>query len=307
MHTPVTASAPGSLMLLGEHAVLHGHRAIVCAVDARVKVTIQSRTDRMLRIDSALGTRAMPIEAIDNSPPFHFLAAVVSCFASCLQSGISISVDSTMPHELGLGSSAAVTVATMAAIEAGLDEAPQNHALQDACLEVIRQVQGIGAGADLAASVFGGAVRYRMEPREICVLDALPPLTVFYSGSKMPTPDVVRLVEERRAANRGHFDRLYYEADDLVGRAAQSIRDEDWPTLGALMDSGQDFMRSIGVSNDILEAIVIGLRQDKGIYGAKISGAGLGDCVIGIGEMQENECPYTRVAVAPSQRGVEIE
>jgi mevalonate kinase len=307
MQTSVTASAPGSLMLLGEHAVLHGHRAIVAAIDKRVSVTVTPRADDKVQFDSALGTRNMPSDAIDDSPPFQFLATVVSRFVKRPNNGFSITVDSDMPPDFGLGSSAAVTVAATAALETLLDESSDKLSLQDSCLEVIRHVQGTGAGADAAASIFGGAVQYRMKPREITSLGHLPPLTVCYSGSKMPTPQVVRLVQKHRAADRERYDQLYFEADTLSAQAADAIRAEDWPTLGSVMDSGQAIMQSIGVSTNLLDTIVDALRQDNGIYGAKISGSGLGDCVVGIGEFEDNQCPYTRVAVTPSERGVDIE
>ncbi|MDD2236061.1 MAG: galactokinase family protein, partial [Kiritimatiellae bacterium] len=52
----VIMSAPGTLMLMGEHAVLRGAPALACAVDQRIQVDLQCRRDGRLRIESALGT-----------------------------------------------------------------------------------------------------------------------------------------------------------------------------------------------------------------------------------------------------------
>ena len=294
-------------MLLGEHAVLHGHRAIVAAVDMRVTVTVKPRTDGNVQFDSALGKRTMSCEAIDNSSPFQFLATAVTRFAKQSKSGFSVSVESDMPTDAGLGTSAAVIAASTAALQGLFGEVLDKHALQDACLGIIRRVQGSGSGADVAASIFGGAVLYRMQPREITSLNKLPPLTVCYSGSKVPTPEVIRIVEKHRAADPKRFERLYSAADLISGQAAEAIRVEDWKTLGEAIDSGQHIMKSIGVSTERLDAMVATLREDSGIYGSKISGSGLGDCVVGIGRAQKNECQFARIAVALSSRGIELE
>ena len=117
MKSSYTASAPGSLMLLGEHAVLHGQLALVCAVNRRIQVTLTPRKDRTIRISSALGRRSMTVDAIKPSKPLRFVMAALRRFAKTLPSGFDLRIDSDFSHQVGLGSSAAVTVATLAVLK----------------------------------------------------------------------------------------------------------------------------------------------------------------------------------------------
>jgi mevalonate kinase len=73
---------------------------------------------------------------------------------------------------------------------------------------------------------------------------------------------------------------------DCVESAVAAIKNEDWKQLGVLMNCQQELMKFLQVSTPLLEQMIQILRQQLGIWGAKISGAGLGDCVIAAGLME---------------------
>jgi ornithine carbamoyltransferase len=56
-------------MLLGEHAVLHGQRAMVCAIDRRITVTLTLRADRQIQIDATMMSHAKPDAIFMNCLP----------------------------------------------------------------------------------------------------------------------------------------------------------------------------------------------------------------------------------------------
>ncbi|HVY53891.1 MAG TPA: mevalonate kinase, partial [Gammaproteobacteria bacterium] len=188
------ASAPGSLMLMGEYAVLYGKQALVCAVDKRMTVTIIPRDDKSINFHSPrLGEWSTDIKNLKITKPFSFITGCLYKFRRYLQQGCDIYIEAEFCDQVGLGSSAAVTVATLAALKSWLG-APIDmlrHAR-----EVIRSVQGTGSGADAAASIYGGIVAYRANPLQAEKLDVTPALTVLYSGSKTPTVDAIKIVQD---------------------------------------------------------------------------------------------------------------
>lgn len=303
MKTTYTASAPGSLMLLGEHAVLRGHWALVCAVNRRIHVTLRPRKDRVIRIVSSLGRHETTVARVREEPPFRFVTAAVARRRGDLPSGFDLRIRSEFSHTVGLGSSAAVTVATNAVLADWLDGRVAPRRLLQESVRVIREVQGLGSGADVAASVCGGVVLYRAKPLAVRPVKASVPLTVIYSGSKRPTPEVVRLVERARRRRRKLFD----DAFALMGRSAVSaagaLDHGDLQTAGELLNLNQGLMAAIGVSNLKLSRIVYALRSDPGILGSKISGSGLGDCVIGLGHSRRRRWPWPQIRLRLSPRG----
>ncbi len=300
------ASAPGKLMLLGEHAVLHGRRCIVCAVNQRMNLFVRPRRDLKINIESELGAYQTDVHNPFIDDTFRFVLTVIDRHKELLDGGFDLKIESDFIPALGLGSSAAVTAAMTAAVFhlAGLEAAPIK--IFDHSLTTVRSVQGGGSGADLAASVFGGVLMYRFLPNEIVPLDNTHPISVVYSGRKTQTMQVVDLVEKKRAAFPGLFDSIYKAMDDSAALAAKAVNNNDWHTFGELLDINQGLMEAIGVSDKNLSRIVYTLRRDPGILGAKISGSGLGDCVVGLGTATD-EISYDVLPVQMSREGVKIE
>lgn len=301
------ATAPGSLMMMGEHAVLHGKRALVCAVDQYIRVTLEPRTDSRVRIVSALGEDQAEIGRIEPRAPFTFIWAVLQEAGIDLPGGCTLTVESDFSHQVGLGSSAAVTVAVCAVLDAWRGRALDPVALQQRATRLIRSVQGRGSGADAAASVMGGMVAYRVEPYRMDSLRATHPISVVYCGYKKPTAEVIRKIEQERQARPALFDGFFYEIDECVRTAIDAICRDDWREFGACMNQNHALMRAIGVSDATLEQIVEAMRRDPGILGAKISGSGLGDCVLGLGTLQDWTLPFTRMHCTMSQEGVRVD
>jgi len=297
-------------MLLGEHAVLHGRRALVCAIDRRITVSASQIKERILRVNSDLGIYDAPLDDLSDHSDFRFVLDVVKQYP--LEQGVELKIDSDFSSDIGFGSSAAVTVATHAALmsfsgranspseplhrndgslgefapPSGQEELgrattpsePSRMELFKRSLATIHRVQGRGSGADVAASVFGGVVAYRADPLEIHPMNESFPLTAVYSGSKMKTVDVIRHLEERRALNADYFEKIFDRMDVSVGEVVESF-----PTLGKNLILNQKLMEEMGLCNAAL-AEIIGVFQSLEVP-AKISGSGLGDCAIGLGSV----------------------
>ena len=114
------ASAPGKIILFGEHFVVHGTKAILAAIDKRVTVTSTFTENKTIKVNSQLGTLEVPMlssheEMKSEFRPFVYL---VNKMINSHQdvNGLEITIDSDIPIGVGLGSSSACCVAAAASI-----------------------------------------------------------------------------------------------------------------------------------------------------------------------------------------------
>lgn len=292
-------------MLLGEHAVLHGKRALVCAIDRRIAVRLFPSPENAAGIVSSLGNYQSPLAELADHPSFRFVLQAIKQHRDRIPSGFKLEIDSEFSADIGFGSSAAVTVATHAALMRWTtNQAPAHKELFSQSLETVHAVQGRGSGADLAASVFGGIVGYSIAP-EFQPLGIALPLTAVYCGYKTPTPEAIQKVEALRKADPVKYARIYSEMDASVGEALSSLRNSDVPAFGKTLDRNQRLMDELGVNTPELREIVAALQADPGISGAKISGSGLGDCAVGIGHAALNGLDYPAYHLETTPEGFE--
>ncbi len=301
------ASAPGSLMLLGEHAVLHGHAAVVAAVNRRIRAAVRVRTDQKVYISSALGKTEASLEDLTPQEPHSFVLATIAYYREQLASGLDVRIESDFEHSLGLGSSAAVTAAVTGCLSAITESQATAEALLEPVVSIIRRVQGSASGADAAAALLGGTLIYHPDTPSARRLAHDPPLAVVYSGYKKPTPQVIAMVAHKSEV----LPDMFAEAMALIGRSAeegaQALDRGDWSRLGAICDFAHGLMEAIGVVDRPLAEIVHFLRNSPHILGAKVSGAGLGDCVIGIGTVSIPPPTGRLLEIAVTREGLQID
>ncbi|WP_225307556.1 mevalonate kinase family protein [Nitrincola iocasae] len=301
-------SAPGSTMLMGEHAVLQGEVALVCAVDARIEVTLRPRSDRQVHIHSSLCQYQSDLDRLTPQPALSFVLAAVSAYRTQLPSGFDLIIESGFSSTIGLGSSAAVTAAMVVALEhfASIESTLLEQFRSG--LAIIHTVQeGRGSGADLAASLSGGIVCFSPSPLQIEALQCPDGLTLslFYCGYKMKTPEVLRYVESRWQQEPQLLQQLYRLMGETSLAAVRALKAADLITLGRLMQVYQGLMDALGVNDATLAKMLADLRQDSAVLGSKISGSGLGDCVLTLGKTTPQPLQgFSQISIAPAKLGV---
>ncbi len=287
------ASAPASMMLLGEHAVLQNYSAIVCAINRRITVNLTPRSDNKIHIESALGEFKSTLDNFSSDPRFKFICAVIESFRNKLIQGFNLNIHSDFSHQVGLGSSAAVTTSCVCAFDRWLNAGfPFDlHTVFLAARSIVQNVQGLGSGADVAASVWGGTLAYQMNPLSITKLKYNPPISAVYSGHKTPTPEVVRWLEAEALKFPERIQTLFEKINASCVKATAFINQGDWSALGSILNENQRYMQELGLSNAMLDELNQQLHSHPEILGSKISGSGMGDCVIAIGELQSRIFP----------------
>ncbi|HEY5718432.1 MAG TPA: mevalonate kinase [Motiliproteus sp.] len=303
----VRASAPATLMLMGEHAVLFGHRAIVCAVDHRICVRLKPHAAKLVQIESAVGDYESSLAVLHDDPRLRFVLDAIRRLRERIPCGFCLSIRSDFSHQMGLGSSAAVTVAVVAALNYWLDNRFDQEQIFASARESVLNVQGRGSAADIAAATFGGAVAYRAKPLQLEPLAATPPISLYYAGYKTPTPEVLERVASASSQAPELYNRLYQLMGEVSEQAIAAFKVEDWDQFGWLMNYYQGLMDSLGVNDRTLADMIARMREAEGVLGAKISGSGLGDCAVALGTIDCVDMPYTQVPVVITKRGVEAE
>ncbi|MCL4239058.1 MAG: mevalonate kinase [Anaerolineae bacterium] len=326
MLSTIHVSAPGKLMLLGEHAVVHGRPCLVTAMDARLHMTLTRSGDDRFTLDApdvgAHGVTGRLADAFRDGRALargtRFIESALRVFAERigLEEGVNIATRSDFSSQLGLGSSSATVACALFGLAhlQGVELAADR--LFDLGLEAIRRVQGSGSGFDLAAAISGGTLYYEnAAPRRIEPLDAPAlPLIAAYSGVKADTAAYVQRVSARLAAHPATIGHVFEAMRALVIAGREALTQGDWARLGELLDMGHGLAHALGVDIPQTAALVFAARA-AGAYGAKLSGAGGGDCVIALAaderraeaEQALEAAGGTLLRVAPNAPGVRVE
>lgn len=291
-HQLIKVSAPGKLFLLGEHAIVFNGICLVTAVDSRLSMTLKSESSPKPQVtitapDVGLNQCRRPLAEIVAATTFtgpeRFIESCLALFHRQVpfNSSVQIETSSDFGATLGLGSSSATVAATLFGLSElfGANFTPRQ--LFDMGLEAIQQVQNLGSGADLAAAIFGGTLYYANHgEREIIPLD-IPdvPLMIVYSGQKAGTVNYVRQVGELYHALPEVMPSIIETMLTIVEQGRPALENGDWALLGQLMNIQHGLLHAIGVDTPALADIVFRARA-IGTYGAKLSGAGGGDCAI---------------------------
>lgn len=286
----VTVSASGELMLFGEHAVVYGRPCIVTAVNQRMKATIELTDEPTFHLDAPdvqVTNYQKPMDQLgvgDIPKGAKFVEIAVKNFTLARTDlarlkGIKVTTASEFSSQFGFGSSSASTVCVIKALSEITGANLNNKSIFDLAFKTVLDIQGKGSGFDVAAAVFGGTLYFKkggviIEPLDINSL----PLIVGYSGIKADTVILMNRVLEK---NQEIVERIYTDIGKLVEQAKNALLNKDWSTLGDLMDSNQKLLKNLGVSIKKLDDMILN-SKNAGAYGAKLSGAGGGDCMIAL-------------------------
>ena len=272
------ARAPGKLVISGAYSVLEGAQAIIAAVDRYA----EADTSRPAERETAEVRAAIEAGKMKRAPWFD---------ASALRMRLADGRD----VKLGLGSSAAILVASMAAAWAAEDRTLDSRVMLWSAMAAHREAQRGGSGIDVAASVFGGVIACRLAPDgslgvQPHTLPAGIELYVFASPVSASTPDLLRKVRIFMARSRQEYE-------SLIGRAkagaARAIAATTPPELIDALRAQAAALAALGAASgapiftpDVVALAAIAEEEGAVFYP---SGAGGGDVAIHAGVQPPSE------------------
>ena len=291
----VEATAPGKMILFGEHSVVYGRPAIVLAIDRRAKVIAKKRDDKKIFIDAD----NLGFSGYFEDDVYHAIrgkawrgrnlaglniAAKKTMETLGFDAGVNLKVRSMIPIAVGLGSSAAICVATVGAVQQLFDANLSQKEISTIAYEGERVIHGSPSGVDNNVSANGGILRYSKEEGfQKYTTDINIPFLIGNSRKKRSTRIMVEKVAELKNRNPMLLESVLDSMDKVAEDGLQSLLDKDNKRLGDLMNINHGLLSAIGVSTMKLDILVHTARK-YGAHGAKLTGAGGGGCMIAIGE-----------------------
>ena len=334
-------SAPGKMVLLGEYAVLFGAPAVVAAVNRRAVVELSPSPSRWWELTApGLTDRPVEFEIDDHGAPcwrgdedrrrFSLVDRLLVGLSQSHRGALSSSqplaaiLDTRAFFEstsngrlkLGLGSSAALTVALTSALSARMedgDRVSEDSVGLQQLIDLHREIQGgLGSGVDVAASLHGGVTCFQLEETGSARVTplVLPPdlhLQAFWTGSSASTGAFLDRLHRQREERPKEIDAALGKLGAVSRDGVAALTTEDTPRFLAAVDQVWDALTDLGRAIDM--PIVSGpheeLRQMARAHGVhyKPSGAGGGDLGIGFAAAPG---PLKRLSAAVGEAGFDV-
>jgi mevalonate kinase len=291
------ASAPAKVILFGEHFVVYGSPAILAAINKRISVEAHTiiHDENKIVIRSDIGVAGEyrnngKFNALEGGSkakavldPLYGAIRRVLLMRNKKNIGIEVGISSRVPTGIGLGSSAASCVATVAAVDSLFQKTPNRQKVCELAIESERLIHKRTSGADCYVSTFGGLMQYYSKSKSFKNIETKEPLflVVASTGIKHSTSDLVAGVKKFKETNRTLFESLSKQASDICLQACTAIESGKYDKIGELMNENQIILQQIGISHHKVRDI-IDICNKAGAIGAKMTGAGGGGAVIAL-------------------------
>ena len=279
------SSACGKVILLGEHAAVYGRWALAVPVRLAVEARVVDADGgvRLLIPRWGVEQRVPPVEERPDGA-----AGMLALLLRRLELGdrsMTIEVFPTVPPGVGLGSSAALAVSVIRALDSHFGLALDDSDVNDLAFECERTAHGTPSGVDNTVATYGTPILFRRGDAGPCfeevALSRPLPLVIGLTGRASLTARTVAAVAKARQCNRARYRTLFDEIGSLALAGAEAARDGALTELGGLMNLCHGYLNALQVSTKELEEIVEVARR-HGAAGAKLSGGGGGGSVVAL-------------------------
>ncbi|MEO8445513.1 MAG: mevalonate kinase, partial [Gammaproteobacteria bacterium] len=274
----------GKIILLGEHAVVHGRHAIACPIPLTIRAVVEDGDRGVELLIPRWGVEYQLAKPPEQRRSFEQAAGAILDKLGLGNRTIRIEVFPDVPRGMGLGGSAALAVAIVRALDLhfrlGLSDAEVN----ELAFLSEQNAHGQPSGIDNTLATYGKPLVYRRgTPPLVELLNIPQPLSIVVgmTGSEGLTARTVANVANARQRNPRLYDKIFDDIDSLVLQAVSAIQDNDIPMLGDLMNINQGLLNALQVSTPELERL-IDVARDAGAAGAKLTGGGGGGAMLAL-------------------------
>lgn len=260
----VTVSAPGKIIIAGEHAVVYGYPALLAATDKRLRLTLHIKGD----LPDLNTLRAQNLA--------HLIKVI-----SKLSSVKKLDIKSEIPAGSGMGSSAALAVALSAAwhkLSSGKDGAHYD-VINDQAFQLEKLQHGNPSGGDNTVVTYGGWLWFRKETSQIKVFKMLanvPTIDHLYLlDTGKPTENTGQMVQQVADLRERQPEKVTaaFEGMQQVARGwLEVMTSGNTKIVPDLIKQNHQHLLDIGVVSNRAKKIISQIEEAGGA--AKITGAG---------------------------------
>ena len=276
----------GKIILLGEHSVVYGRRAIAAPIGLTVRADVVRGELGQAPVITDWDVDGLAQEPI--SPDVsHRVATLIAARLGLPQSGVRVDVFSELPRASGLGASAAFAVALIRATAECFAIRLSDEQVSSLAFECEKIVHGTPSGIDNTVATFGRPILFRKtdapsghEIRDIVTPNPIP-IVIGLSGVHALTAQTVAGVRAAWQKNPGRYNAIFDQIDSLVAEGVDALRRGDLTELGEVMNVNQGLLNALQVSSPELEQMVAIARR-AGALGAKLTGGGGGGAMIAL-------------------------
>jgi mevalonate kinase len=292
------ASAPGKIILCGEHAVVYGRPAIALPLaDVRARAVVrESAAGSGITIDAPDLERRWTLADTPDHPLSELIVSVLRRLGVDNMLDLRIEIEATIPIAGGMGSGAAVATALARALAAHLDHSLTSSEISALVYTSEQRFHGTPSGIDNTVIAYEQPIWFARSPTTLygdpsatALTATIEPISIAApftlligdTGVRSPTRLPVGHVRQRWQAHPARYEALFDAIGALVVQARTALAAGDHTTLGALLDENHALLKRIGVSSAKLNRLV-GAARAAGALGAKLAGAGWGGVMIAL-------------------------
>lgn len=261
----LSITAPGKVILFGEHAVVYGYPAIATAVHQKIHISMQTITPyRQVFYDLCEHISQFSIETILEKIQHH-----------CLD--IRLHIKSNIPQGSGMGSSAACAVALSALVRVKAGLSFSKKAINRMAYAMEKHAHSTPSGVDNTVSCYGGMIKFQKIHEAMKMLkNKVPQISDFWiihTGSpKETTKELLTLVHEKRNLHKDLFEKYFCRISEIVEYFLHLQQNFSSDELIPLIQENEKILERIGVVSPYTINLISEIDKLGGA--AKISGAG---------------------------------
>lgn len=284
------ASAPGKIILCGEHAVVYGRPAIALPLTGiRAHAHISgSAPGSGIRFNAPDLGRRWLLSTTPGDPLSELTLTTLQQLGITGMPDVEITITSDIPIASGMGSGAAIATAIVRALAGAFGRDLSAEEVSSLVYESERRYHGTPSGIDNTVIAYERAIWFQRRSEPPHLIEPLPMTAAFTlligdtgvrSATRLPVGEVRRRWQEDPA----RYETLFDMVADVVHQVRQALQEGDLMALGPLLNRNQDLLEQIGVSSPHLERLIAAART-AGASGAKLSGGGWGGVMIALVE-----------------------
>lgn len=269
----ITYSSPAKVILSGEHAVVYGKPALVCAIDQRLEFTVFDRSSQ--NGNSEKGEIVLMI----TDKVKQYLKDKKVKFTD---KSFDFEINSAIPIGRGLGSSAALSVAAVSAfLKFYTGDDFEKEVINNLAFQIEKHFHKNPSGVDNTASCFGGLIFYRREFEFLKNISVLPfripkkieeNLFLIDSGASIETTaEMVEMVGRMYNKKPSYTEQILNDIEKTTKRMVVAIIKEDVGFFQQTLLDNEILLEMLGVVSSKTKKLLKNLSQ----FGVgKITGAG---------------------------------